>query len=151
MDPDSFAASLERFRNAYNTLFDLLGNYPVEHREQPGACGEWSPRQTLAHLCGWIIEAHKRYSDIAAGDENDIDYEDLEGFNAASVAQRDRMDWNSVVSELRGLAHDLSLRAAVVPPSIAANDLRYGQWLDTLSDDCEAHTIQLRAFIDAGV
>lgn len=147
----SLDAALVRFRQAYDTLFILLANYPVERREEAGACGDWSPQQTLAHLCGWITEAHSRYSDIAAGDEQDIDYDNLDAFNAQSVQERDHMDWNSVISELRGLAHDLSLRAAAVPQSLAETDPRYSEWLDTLSEDCEHHTRELRAFIETEV
>ena len=143
--------ALVRFRQAYDNLFMLLGNYPVELREEAGACGEWSPRQTLTHLCGWIAEAHKRYSDIAAGDEEDIDYTDIDQFNAQSVQARDHMEWNAIVSELRGLAHDLSLRAAAVPQSLAEADDRYAQWLETLCEDCEHHTQELRTFIETEV
>jgi hypothetical protein len=144
----NYEAAHRRFRQAYEDLFDLMANYPEDFRTKPGACGSWSPKQVLAHFCGWITEAHRRYSAFAAGDEDDITYEDHDAMNSQAVVKREFKDWNTVMSELRGLVQDLSSRAEAVPPSITADDHRYSQWLNSLGDDCEYHTAQLRDFME---
>lgn len=148
---DDYDAARLHFQRAYENLFDLLGNYPEELREQAGACGDWSPRETLAHLSGWIAEAHVRYSDFAAGDESDIEYGDVDVVNAASVAARRFQDWNATVLELRGLVQDMLSRSEAVLPRITANDHRYGEWLHALAADCEDHHEQLYQFAESRV
>jgi uncharacterized protein (TIGR03083 family) len=140
-----FEEAHARFRAAFDTLLALAANYPEERRAVPGACGEWSPREVLAHLSGWIREAQHRYGRFASGTDDDITY-DEDAFNEQSLESRAYMDWNQTLSELRGLAHELSEQAQAVPPQLITAEPRYGHWLDSLAADCEQHTLELRAF-----
>ncbi len=142
---EDFDEAVARFRRVYETLFDLLGNYPVDLRETSGACGVWSPRETVAHLSGWLAEAQRRYSQFDDHISGNMDY-DLDAFNAESVAARSYYGWNSTIAELRGLVQDLIHRAEAIPHERRAADLRYREWLVALAQDCTLHEGQLTTF-----
>ena len=138
--------AIHQFREQFDTLFALIENYPQDRRDQPGACGEWSPRQVLAHFSGWIIEAQRRYGEFALGVEGNIEY-DLDGFNARSINIRKGMDWNSTVKELRSFVQDFHEQARAIPRSKRADE-RYSEWLLVMATDCADHTLELREFIE---
>lgn len=142
---DDFVVAVNRFRGAFDALFNVLGNYPPDLRERSGACGAWSPRQVLAHMSGWLNEAHKRYSQFDHGVEGSAHY-DIDAFNAQSIAARSDLSWNTTVAELRGLVQDIAARAESIPPEKAAADPRYQEWLDALGRDCNEHLTQLLIF-----
>lgn len=145
---DEFSEAVARFRDSFDTLLDLLGNYPVDLRESGGACGEWSPREVIAHLSGWLEEAQRRYSHFDDQVSGNAKY-DIDAFNARSVAARRHFGWNSMIAELRGLVRDLMARAESLPDERRANDPRYREWLVALARDCALHDGQLTDFAEA--
>src|SRR5690606_36720097 len=136
----------QRFPNAYQSLFDLIAEYPVERREQGGACGVWTPKQVIDHLSGWIVEANRRYDNYDAGDTTPVRY-DFDTFNAGSVDARAEQSWSASEAEVRQRAADFQQRAQSVDPESPLIE-RYAGWLDILGEDCEEHTEQLHAFAD---
>lgn len=145
MSDEAFDAALSTFREAFTDLFVLLGNYPVDLRDAGGACGDWSPRETVAHLSGWLVEAQRRYSQFDDHMPGDMTY-DVDSFNAATVAARAHYSWNPTLAELRGLVQDLIARAEALPEERRLEDPRYGEWLVALAQDCTRHAAQLAIF-----
>lgn len=145
MSESKYAGALAGFRVAYDSLFTVLATYPAERVEQSGACGVWSPKQLVAHLSGWVVEAHKRYDEFAKGDESDRAYEDFDTFNAASVDARSHLNWTQTVNDLRRTVAQFTERAKAVKPE-QTEDKRYRAWLRGLERDCLEHTEELRQF-----
>lgn len=143
--PVEYTAALSHLREVYTTLLDLANIYPEALRERAGACGEWSPRQVLAHLSGWINEATRRFRLFDAGATDSIEYDD-DSFNAQSVKARQGDDWQKTLDELRTLFQNFYALASKVQPQRAAENVRYQNWLTGLATDCEEHTQQLQQF-----
>jgi uridine phosphorylase len=127
-----------RFSAAYDTLFALIDSYPEDKREQPSACGHWSPKQVLAHMCGWADEVRQHFDAFDAKTTRDVKYLDVDAVNDRFVSARAGLDWDSTVAELRRLTGGLAERAADSP--------RYYNWLSQLARDCEHHTQHLQDF-----
>jgi len=143
---DILNRNLAYFQEAYSHLFDLVERYPPHLVDKPGACGEWSPRQTLAHLSGWIVEAHRRFDEVLSGIVIPSMRYDVDAFNAQEVDARADLDWDAVVLELRSVARELQLQVeAIATDHRPANEFFAG-WLKALARDAEEHTVQLREF-----
>lgn len=146
----SYTRSLDRFRRGYNALFALLDDLPDSLREKSGACGDWTPKQVLAHLSGWVREANQRYFDFTAGDMSNREYDqndDWALFNSQLVQERAHLNWEDTVEDLRQAVHLFSLHADQVNLELAAQDSRYEEWLVGLWNDCVEHMGQLCQFI----
>ena len=143
--PVEFSAALAQFRQAANELLDVANAYPEALREKEGACGTWSPRQILAHECGWIAEAIRRFEVYNAGETSNVRY-DIDSFNAESVATRADKDWDATLDELRQGIQSFISHAALVPNERASEDKRYARWLTIMAEDFGEHTEQLRRF-----
>ena len=139
--------AIVNFRSAYDQLFMLVDQYPVDRRELTGACGDWTAKQVLAHCSGWIVETQKRYDEYLAGELRKVRY-DFDSFNAASVAARQEMNWDETVRELRDLVEVYIVKSEALPAEQVAANERYVGWLDALTEDCEEHTEQLRVFVE---
>lgn len=139
-----------RFLDAYETLFKLVDYYPETRRERPGACGEWTPKQVLAHLSGWLVEADRRFTAFEKGDKSDISYADIaDDYNAHAVSGRAHLNWRQTIAELRLRVFSLATRISNIPDNISRADSRYLEWMDGLTRDCRTHTRQLRDFLNA--
>lgn len=139
--------SLQQFMNSYHHLFEVAARYPADRAERPGACGEWSAKQVLAHCSGWIAEALRRYEMYDRGENSGVRY-DFDGFNAQSVADRAGLTWDETVGELYGLVDVYRFRIARLKPEVIAANRRYMAWVDSLADDCANHTVQLEQFLE---
>lgn len=136
-----FEQALAQFKKSYNDLLDLSARYPVMQREQAGVCGVWSPREVLAHLCGWLAEARRRYQRFPRG-ASDMQYA-VDAFNEVSVWQRRNHTWDAVVDELYARYEALLTMAEALTPEQRKRDNRYQNWLEALTRDCDAHVVQL--------
>ena len=147
LHPTDYDEALARLHRGYAALLALVEDFPEEKREQPGACGSWTPRQVVAHLSGWLTEALTRYKAIQAGDPTNVHYDwqtDFAGFNQESVAARAGLNWDDTVAELRTLEGAFYDQAQAVTTA----DTRYDEWLDGLWKDCVEHMGQLMRFAD---
>lgn len=141
--------TIARLQRGYAALFALVDDFPEARRDRPGACGEWSPRQTLAHLSGWLVEAAERFTAIRRGDRTNKQYDrdgDHAGFNHASVKARAGLSWEETVAELRQAFDAFIAVADTVPAEDVHNEPRYVEWLDFLWAECVAHMGQLSRF-----
>jgi hypothetical protein len=149
---NNYANTLARFRRGYAALFALVDDFPEELRDAAGALGEWTPREILAHLIGWVNEAQKRLGEIEAGDRQNQHNElgdNFATFNAKSVEARAEQKWDETVAELHSTVDQFSLQAAEVAPDRAAGDPRYEEWLMGLWNDCIEHMGHLIKFVES--
>jgi hypothetical protein len=140
-----YQKSIDGMREAFDAMFALLAVYPQEKCEQPGACGDWSSKEVMAHFSGWMVIALRRFDDFAAGDMGHIFF-DWDPTNAESVAERAHLTWEETREDLRDMLGKFLARAEQVDPEMAARDSRYQEWLNDLRVDCLEHTDELRRF-----
>lgn len=142
-------SAFKQFEHAYTTLLNLIEAYPADKRERPNACGYWSPKEILAHLAGWLVEADTRYR-LYEKDSNPAPkhYDDLDTFNRESVEARAPMTWQEQVNELRANYHLIQHHAASVAARAGTPFIGYVEWLESLAQDCTEHTEELRAFLE---
>jgi hypothetical protein len=149
-----YEQALARFRRGYFALFALVDDFPEERRDLSGACGEWTPRQVLAHLCGWLEEAENRVVQILAGDRISRQYDDdsdYAAFNAASVSQREDVTWDGLIVELKQRSDAFYEAAKVAGAAGLADDPRVCEWVVWLWHDCVEHMGQLSRFALVGL
>ena len=78
----------------------------------------------------------------AKPDHADRTYDDVDGFNAASVAVRARMRWAETLDDLARATAALGAAAAATP-----DDPRTHEWLNGRAADFESHTAGLRHWL----
>jgi len=144
-NPVSLVDARASFAQAYSDLLTLVAEYPDTLHDKEGACGDWSPREILAHLAGWLKEALRRFPRFARGTGN-IDYND-DIFNAVSVRIRSDHSWNTIVAEIRQYSDELITFTDDLNPHQIERDTRYAEWLYELGEDCQEHTDELRQFM----
>lgn len=120
---------------------------------QRTAIGEWSVKDTVAHIAAWDTEAAKRLELIASGRESEIvDYgeAEIDEWNARAVAQRRDARWDEVLAELYE-ARDRLLEALRSLPDerVAATDSRFpvAEWLTQWTREHDAqHASEILAW-----
>ena len=136
--------ALTQYESDFAQLQTVLAQYPASLRTTPGACGDWSPQQVVAHLSGWLQEGKRRYKRFHTG-TGKINY-NLDAFNAVSVRKRKDHNWAHTVAELEKLAFELAALARQVPDERAERDERYQEWLNIMAAEFREHGAQLVAF-----
>jgi DNA polymerase III epsilon subunit-like protein len=135
---DAYARWMRAAR-AFTTLLDEL---PAELRERPGACGDWSVRDVVAHCAAWEWEGARRLRLIAADPTLPDAVYNIDGFNAASVAVRARQDWTRTLDELNKASNTLAKAA-----SLRLEDTRTQEWLLGRAADFEEHAEGLQHWL----
>jgi uncharacterized protein (TIGR03083 family) len=86
--------------DTYAHTLRLIEAITPEQATQPGACGEWSACDVVAHFTGWHPEGQAQLQSLL-----DDTYErkryDFDQFNAESVAVRKHMTWEELVEEFK--------------------------------------------------
>ena len=131
-----------RWMRAARTFIALLEGLPGELRERPGACGEWSVREVVAHCAAWEWEGARRLRLIAADPTLPDAVYVIDSFNAASVAVRARQDWTRTLDELIKASNTLGKAA-----SLMLDDSRTQEWLIGRAVDFEEHTEGLQGWL----
>ncbi len=142
----NFSEALSELRQTYKTLLELLSSYPPDKREQPGVGGDWSTKELIAHLTGWVVEAERCYDQFAAGKTGKTLY-DPDVFNENSISERAHLDWKETEKDLRRALRSFLTKAAQVKPESAAANALYQAWLDGLNNDCKEHIQELQDFL----
>lgn len=135
--------ALTRFEEAYQHFLAEADSYPDEKRTASGACGEWSPREILAHMAGWLKEAQRRFRRYGKG-TGDIRY-NTDAFNEVSLWQRRDTDYSAILAELK----TESAQVAAVIRGLSErqqDDERYIEWLNALGKDARNHLSDLQQF-----
>lgn len=138
---------ITEFEATYSTLLDTADSYPDDLKTQAGAVGHWSARDVLAHLCGWIVEARRRFPKFARGTGNFI--YDVDNFNHVSLWLRENKTYEDIAAELRELVAELATMGREVTAQQLQRDDRYIDWFEGLIRDAKEHIIELQAFLKA--
>jgi DNA polymerase-3 subunit epsilon len=136
--------ALRCWRRAASAFMDLVDSIPVELRERPGACGEWSVRDVVAHCAGWEWEGARRLRLLTADPARPDAVYDVDRFNGASVAVRAKQDWARTLDELAKASASLGTAAADLP-----DDPRTDEWLRGRATDFDTHGQELRDWLAA--
>jgi DNA polymerase III subunit epsilon len=131
-----------RWMRAARTFLTLLEGLPAELRERPGACGEWSVREVVAHCAAWEWEGARQLRLIAADPTLPDAVYVIDSFNAASVAVRARQDWTRTLDEMIKASNTLAKAA-----SLTLDDSRTQEWLLGRAADFEEHTEGLQRWL----
>jgi DNA polymerase-3 subunit epsilon len=135
---------LRQWRRAASSFLDLVDGVPVDLRERPGACGDWSVREVVAHCAGWEWEGARRLRLLAADPARPDTVYDVDRFNGASVAVRAKQDWARTLEELAKASASLGTAAADLP-----DDPRTDAWLRGRATDFDMHSEGLRDWLAA--
>lgn len=136
-------AVMHAFEAAAETFFATAQGVPGARQHQPGACGDWSAQNILAHLEGWAAEAQRRYARYPYG-VGKINY-NIDAFNAVSVRRRVSMDYDEVLALLQTRCASLLETARARSEAQHIQDGRYLEWLRILMHEFETHGAQLAA------
>jgi DNA polymerase III subunit epsilon len=131
-----------RWIRASRTFTAQLDALPAELRDRPGACGEWSVREVVAHCAAWEWEGARRLRLIAADPTLPDAVYNVDGFNAASVAVRAQQNWTRTLDELTKASNTLAKAA-----SLRLEDTRTQEWLLGRAADFEEHTEGLQRWL----
>ncbi len=101
--PFSKSELLEQIRSERRRLEDLLAGLPPERMLQPGACGEWTVRDVLAHLSAWERRMLAWTGSHLRGEPPDVPLPwDVGRMNAEAHAQTRDLSLAEVLEEFRG-------------------------------------------------
>ncbi|MEM8535900.1 MAG: maleylpyruvate isomerase N-terminal domain-containing protein [Chloroflexota bacterium] len=118
---------------AYTDFLQTANQLDVAKRDQSGVCGEWTPREVVAHLTGWDASL---CSFITDPEGFDPPY-DAHAFNAQSVAKRQSLAWEAVVDELERNFADLERAIATITPEMKPYQ-RVCSWMQGRTEDYKA-------------
>lgn len=137
----------QQFKTTYDDLASLLETYPIAKAEQSGALGVWSPKQIIAHLSGWVVEATQRYRDIPQGNTPDKTYLDWDAFNAESVESRAHLSWDETLADFKQAVATWVIEIEAISAVMVAKDARFLEWLTSQNQEFQNHANDLRDFI----
>lgn len=113
-----------------------------------GVCGEWSPKDVIAHLVGWDIEAVYFLGLFANGQGDTYDYSfDVDDFNASSVKTRENLSWDEVINDLTHAHAELQQIIKVLHTKNLKSNSGFGQSLTGRKEDYMLHSEQLAVWL----
>jgi hypothetical protein len=140
-----FLMAVARFHHVTKQLLAILNRYPAALVDAPGASGKLSARQTIAVMCGWMAEAHRRYNEYDQHMSSAM-YLDTTSFNRFNIAVRSSLNWADCLHEFSRLRHDLIKHAISTDVNHRTADPRYREWLVNLAERCDSHCESLSHF-----
>lgn len=136
----------DRLAGAFDVFQEVASQLDPAARERAGVCGFWSPKDVIAHLIGWDLEATRRLRAFMSGPTEDLTY-DLAAFNAGSVVARQYLSWNEILVELQTAQQTLREAMVALGDEDVAREPRISQWIAGRNSDYEEHTAQLRQWL----
>lgn len=137
-----FGNTIDGFEVAFDQWLQFAETLPEALQEQADACGNWSPRDVLAHQSGWLAEAKRRFQRYPTG-TGDMTY-NVDAFNKVFVWQRRQQSWDNSVAELRKLVGDLAQMGRDLSENeIKRNGGRYTEWFEAMAGDAKHHQAEL--------
>lgn len=143
----SWTELAENLAQAYTTFIEVASQLDADLPNEAGVCGEWSPREVVAHLVGWDAEAVRAFRLFANGDGDKFVPPQVDEFNAQSVRSRQDLTWDETLSELQTTQQDLQEMIQVVAAQNLNSAGGFGEWLVGRKDDYEYHILQLQAWV----
>lgn len=141
MDPILHKLQLQ-LTAAHAQFLHVVHQLKSTQREQVGVCGEWSPKDVVAHLIGWDSSLTQLIVDI---EHFDPPY-DVNAFNRQSVASKQHLSWTEVLTELESSFGALTQAIGSVDAEMKIYE-RVTGWLVGRIKDYELHTHQLEGWL----
>ena len=113
-----------------------------EKREQPGVCGDWSPKDVVAHLVGW----DQAFLEFINDPDNFIPPDDIDLFNERSVQVRKQLSWSVVMQEMEINFRQLQQAVASVNADMKIYDWTM-RWLGGRTEDYDLHRSQFEVWV----
>ena len=133
------------FKSALADILTIAESYPETLQTQSGACGEWSAREIIAHINGWMVEGTRRLPRFAKG-TGQIEY-NIDAFNAVSVWLREDKDYQQLLDEMRSLTSQIVAFIDDLEDFYRNRDERYSTWLRILAHEATHHREDLETFL----
>lgn len=135
---------------SHQNFMQIAVQLPADLRGKRGVCGNWSPKDVIAHLVGWDTEAIYFLGLFANGEGETYDYQfDIDEFNARSVKTRENLSWDEVITSL-SIAHtELQQMIMVLNAKDLNSDSGFGKSLMGRREDYIFHTQQLADWLPA--
>jgi uncharacterized protein (TIGR03083 family) len=111
----------------YTHTLALIEAISPEQATKPGACGDWSARDVVAHFTGWHPEGQAKLQSVLDDTYERTKY-DFDAFNAESVAARKHMSWQEIVEEFKQSHATLVAFAEPLDDTLWENKRAHG-WL----------------------
>ena len=143
-----YVTTYQRIKSSYANLLNIIESYPKDKTDEAGALGVWSPKQIVAHLSGWVVEANQRYQDILQGKMDEKTYPDWDVFNAASTEARAHLSWSQTLTDLKQSVDLWFAEVEKVSAIWVARDNRFLEWLTALDNEFRHHAVDLSKFIE---
>jgi hypothetical protein len=137
----SFNTLRKEWRRTSSNFLIAAKKLSPELAEISGVCGDWSPKDVVAHLTGWNYEAVRHYcafqagaTPAAANSENAID-----AYNARFVTERSHLTWEQALQALEDSLIEFEKAVDKLPPEEIPRHKRYTEWLQWMGEDYENH------------
>ena len=127
---------------AYVDFLQTAKQLDATKRDQPGVCGEWTPKDVVAHLIGWDASLCSFITDPEGFDPP----HDVHAFNTQSVAKRQSLAWEVVMDELEQNFADLQRAIATITPEMKPYE-RVCSWIQGRTEDYKLHMQQLKEWV----
>jgi hypothetical protein len=133
---------------AHQNFVHVALQLDIRIHEKGGVCGEWSPKDVVAHLVGWDAEAAYSLGLFANGEGDTYDYTfDVDEFNDRSVNTRKALSWNRLMNDLSLAHHSLQEEIKALHAKKLNSDGGFAQWLVGRKTDYKIHTEQLELWL----
>ncbi len=139
---NTLTARLADLNRAQSDFVQTANQLEPQKRDQPGVCGEWSPKDVVAHLVGWDQALLVFITDPDHFSPPD----DIDLFNQQSVQLREHFGWSEVIQEMDLNFRNLQQAVVTVHPEMKIYE-RATSWLAGRAEDYTLHQIQLAAWV----
>lgn len=118
---------LQRLDAAWTALTESFAGLTAAQMRQPGALGDWSIQDILAHVTTWETEALTYLPVISNGERPPryIQYGGIDGFNALMAEQKQGLALADVLTQLDGTHRQLLDYIQGVPEEQYARETRF--------------------------
>lgn len=138
----------KKVSDAHHDFMDAVIVLDVDLRHEQGVCGEWSPKQVIAHLVGWDRLAVDGLTLYANGEGDTFNANvDSDEFNAQSVASRASLSWDDLVHDFQTTHQSLQEVIQVLHIKGLKSDGGFGQWMLGRQQDYIYHTGQIKVWL----
>lgn len=138
----------EHFAIVSADFLSVASRVDAKRADEPDVCGDWSAKQTVAHMAAWDWEGERYFRELHAGGAGG-QHDDIEAFNAAAVAERRDQSWDETLDELRRANMTFAASLANVSTTDRATDPGYTSWLRAVAGHYEEHGAQIRSWLGA--
>jgi hypothetical protein len=139
---NALTEQLADLTQAHADFLKIAYQLEPQKREQPGVCGEWSPKDVVAHLVGW----DRLLLEFIADTDSFVPPTDADQFNQQSVYARQDLGWSDVMQEMAAIFYDLQQAVATVNAYMQIYD-RVLSWLAGRTEDYRLHRGQLAEWV----